>query len=159
MSEFRSMDELIGEKRARYAKLLTTAEWRVFAWRAKERAGFQCAFCSTRGERASLEVHHWWYDWARMPWDVEPGQVVVACAECHAEMERQWSALRATVEGRWVPGRVGSGQFLKLVQRHLCAGFTPSSLGQFNARLALGDAEAVGPLAAQVIRNLQKIER
>lgn len=81
------------ERRARYAKYMQSAEWKVIRIAAIERAGHQCEYTKANGElgivrcpvRHHLTVHHKTY--ARFGGGELPGDLQVLCKPHHEEIE------------------------------------------------------------------------
>lgn len=80
------MSEAREIRKARYDQLLSTIEWRTFAYRTKALANFSCAICRQGGSGIELNVHHHAYDGTRLPWEYETHEVAVLCKPCHGQM-------------------------------------------------------------------------
>lgn len=128
----KSVAELFDAKSARYNALLKTMEWRAFAYRAKEAAGFACQVCKRGGAGVELNVHHHAYSTARQPWEYEPDEIAVLCKPCHVEMHECLQAFR----------------------RHVFRHLTPASFRTLNGALAVGFANMDGLTLAQAIAAL-----
>lgn len=134
----------------RYDDLLKTAEWRVFAYQCKERAGFRCAFCEVRGKER-LQAHHWWYD-PRHPWRAERNQIAVVCAACHEQLHDELETFKRyilTQQGQTPGAREG----LRWFRRYVFPGLSPEAFRKLNAQLMLG-TEEVGAAGAAAVRVL-----
>jgi hypothetical protein len=116
MSDARSFQELVGQRLARFAAQEKTFEWRAFATRAKEAAGWQCQICKRSGTTRTLSVHHNYYDATRPKWDYELSDVRVLCGECHAGLHERLNEFR----------------------RYVFARLTPESFGVINGALSVG---------------------
>lgn len=103
-------------RRARYDSLLKTMEWRAFAHRMKEAAGYACQICRRGGPGIELNVHHHAYESDRLPWEYGPLEVAVLCKACHQEMHNQLQAFR----------------------KHVFRFLTPQSFRALNGALAVG---------------------
>jgi hypothetical protein len=145
------------QRAARYADLMRYPEWRVFAWKCKEARGFVCQTCAPgvgrRGEKG-LEVHHWWYEQDRWPWDYAPEDVAVLCEPCHEALHAQLAAWKATTKARWQRSEQELKRFVADFRRFVFPGLTPESFAALNMTLALGVKGSGGPLAALAIRGL-----
>lgn len=87
-----------GDGSASYRRLLGTAEWREFAWRKKEQAGWACQWCGERARRKrGLEVHHPFYRPGAKPWEYDFGEVICVCEKCHQRWETGLRAFRELV--------------------------------------------------------------
>lgn len=78
----RSIGDIMG-KGAVYRELLGRDEWKKFARGIREQRNF-CEMCK-RG-KVELNVHHFFYDAARLPWEYRSDEVTVLCRPCHEEI-------------------------------------------------------------------------
>lgn len=85
----------VGSISGAYREKLQTKEWKSFSRSMKEQKGNSCEICK-RGDMTT-EVHHWFYDFDREPWQYMPDEVAVLCSECHREMHTQLRAFRKHV--------------------------------------------------------------
>lgn len=146
-------------RRARYADLLKYPEWRVFAHERKRAVGFACQMCAQgRREEGELEVHHWWYDQARWPWQYEARDVVVVCAGCHAALHAQLEAWKAVARGQWSGSEFEFGRFVTLFRKHVFPGLTKESFAALNGRLVLGVEVPSGGVSAVALRVLGRAD-
>jgi 5-methylcytosine-specific restriction endonuclease McrA len=75
-----------------YDSYLASPEWRDKAHAAKQRAGWQCALCSSS---TGLEVHHRTY---RRLGSEDPSDLVVLCSHCHRTHHRTLETVRKRAE-------------------------------------------------------------
>jgi len=149
------------QRSAKYADLMRYPEWRVFAWRCKEARGFVCQTCAPEvGRRLpkDLEVHHWWYDLDRCPWEYEAQDVAVLCASCHGALHAQLDAWKAMTKMRWERSEAERGRFVADFRRFVFPGLTPEGFGRLNVGLGFGMSSEAGPLAALAVQTLCKAE-
>jgi hypothetical protein len=145
------------QRSARYADLMRYPEWRVFAWQCKDQRGCVCESCGPeKGRRpaSELEVHHWWYDLERWPWEYAVQDVAVLCAACHAEYHAQLKAWESVLRARWVRSERERKQFMADFRRFVFPGLTTEGMRRLNMSMGLGmgTGEAQGgPLAAEVL--------
>lgn len=141
MSEFRSIDELIGAKRARFAQDETTFEWREFATRAKRSANYACQLCRKGGPHVCLVVHHPFYELGRRKWEYEFKDVQVLCQPCHELMHERLQEFR----------------------RHVFARLTPQSMRVLNGALSVGlehyDASVLARAVAALVSSPGAVKR
>lgn len=65
-----------------YSEKLHGLEWREFRDRHKDRS---CAFCKT-DDRTKLQLHHWFYESGKEPWEYDREDMVTLCNSCHYEL-------------------------------------------------------------------------
>lgn len=147
-------------RRARYADLMRFMEWRVFAHGCKERCGFRCQHCpESVGCRkpGELEVHHWWYDLNRWPWEYAERDVVVLCAECHGALHEQLEVWKEFARARWEDTPEMFGNFVYWVRRFVFPGLTADSFAGLNGRLMVGGEVKASGVAGQALSVLAKV--
>ncbi len=111
--------EFAAARAARYEDMLRTIEWRAFACRMKEMAGYACERCRRGGPGVELNVHHHAYEADRLPWEYERHEVAVLCggpSGCHGLLHG----------------------CLKEFRRHVFAHLTPQSFRVLNGALTVG---------------------
>lgn len=84
-----------------YAAKLGTKEWRAFGEQVRRERGNFCQMCK-RGN-IETQVHHWFYDPKREPWDYTAQEVVVLCAGCHKEIHAHLQNFRKYVFNKMTP--------------------------------------------------------
>ena len=123
MSEFNSMDGLVGASLARFARDETTFEWGAFAREAKRAANYACQLCRQSCEHMRLVVHHPFYVMGRRKWEYELKDVQVLCQPCHDAMHERLNDFR----------------------RYVFGGLTPESMRVLNGALTVG-VQVYGPM-------------
>lgn len=149
--------EVAEERRARYSDLLRYPEWRVFAHGCKEAGGFVCQLCPPergRREASALQVHHWWYESDRWPWEYDRRDVVVLCASCHEGLHEQLEVWKRWAQAHWRESRVPFSVFQQLFRRFVFPGLTPAGFAALNGRLMLGAEVRADCVGGEVLKVL-----
>lgn len=68
-----------------YYEKLKDPRWQKRRLEVMERAGFKCEWCSDESE--TLNVHHWFYDKGKEPWEYDTGHLACLCESCHEKAE------------------------------------------------------------------------
>lgn len=95
----KSMKELIGK--ITYSQKLKSDQWIEFARRMKENANYSCQVC--RRGKVILQVHHWFYEYGREPWEYDQEEVIVLCEGCHKEYHALLNDFRRYVFSKMTP--------------------------------------------------------
>jgi hypothetical protein len=66
---------------APYSQLLRHLRWQAKRQRILSRSGGRCEECRTGSQ--SLEVHHCYYRFGRLPWQYPDGALLALCRDCH----------------------------------------------------------------------------
>ena len=69
--------------------------WNKISSEIRATFGNACQLCKQCDRKT--HVHHWWYSESGLAYDVEPGQLVLLCESCHAEMHRFLHGFRCTI--------------------------------------------------------------
>lgn len=64
-----------------YSKLLTHSNWKAKRQRIISRSAGRCEQCEK--DTKSLEVHHCYYRYGRLPWQYPDGSLLALCRNCH----------------------------------------------------------------------------
>lgn len=78
-----------------YDSKLSSPEWQAFARRVRRERGNACEMCK-RGHVVT-QVHHWFYERNREPWEYRTDEVVVLCHGCHKEIHEHLKQFRKFV--------------------------------------------------------------
>lgn len=73
----------------KYQKLLKSPKWKKKRLRILKRDGFKCTKC---GNTKTLQVHHLYYIFPRMPWQYPDTALITLCNKCH-KLEHQTSTI------------------------------------------------------------------
>ncbi len=83
-----------------YREKLQNPLWADFAKSMRNLRGNSCQLCRQRGV---LQVHHWFYDFNREPWEYSPDEVAVLCEDCHHSFHEQLQSFRKFIFGKLSP--------------------------------------------------------
>lgn len=97
-----------------YANLLKTNDWKNFSIRVRDRVGNFCQMC--KRSDVVLNVHHWFCDATRQPWEYKDNEVIVVCEGCHGQIHVE----------------------LQNFRKYVFSKFTPTTLKVLNGALAVG---------------------
>jgi len=75
-----------------YTQLLRHSRWQAKRQRILLRSGGRCEECGD--ERQSLDVHHCYYRFGRLPWQYPDGAFLGLCRNCHAKRGKAELRLR-----------------------------------------------------------------
>lgn len=95
----RSIGEIMG-RGAVYRELLGRDEWKKFSKGIREQRNF-CEACK-RGN-VELNVHHFFYDASRLPWEYNSDEVTVLCRSCHEQIHECLQQFRTFVFRKLTP--------------------------------------------------------
>lgn len=73
------------EQKKSYRELLKDPRWQKMRLEVMARDGFACRKCNDAS--STLNVHHKFYTYGKMPWDYNPSTLVTLCESCHEAVE------------------------------------------------------------------------
>ena len=77
----------------RYSDKLKGLQWREFRRQHKARC---CAFCKC-DDASKLQLHHWFYEPGREPWEYSKEDLVTLCDSCHSGLHIHMTHFRKFV--------------------------------------------------------------
>lgn len=84
-----------------YASKLNDERWLSFARQIRRMHNNSCQCCKRGG--LVLQVHHFFYDAKREPWEYRPDEVTVLCEGCHHRLHEQLQKFRRYVFSKLSP--------------------------------------------------------
>jgi hypothetical protein len=78
--------EALPSHSAPYSQLLWHSRWQAKRQRILSRSGGCCEECDVEGQ--TLDVHHCYYRFGRLPWQYPDGALLALCRACHAKRSK-----------------------------------------------------------------------
>ena len=84
-----------------YSRLLESPQWAKYTREIRQSHSNACQCC--RMVNRVTQVHHFFYDKSRLPWEYKAHEVVLLCDSCHNELHEQLKVFRRFVFGQLTP--------------------------------------------------------
>lgn len=90
-----------------YSEKLKDPRWQKKRLAVIERANWKCEGCGSA--KATLHVHHGYYERGKAPWDYDDATLHVLCEECHLEAGALLADVHGCIARCQQPHAIGSG--------------------------------------------------